>query len=197
MSRMLKIENRQFSCKVVELYMDRFVLTSRFLNCSFFEIWLTFTKVILKFRQYHAPFWFSGNNFVKKGQIFKNRTFAVRPFLTTLNFWWFSKTTPTFTGKTGNISGTAGWKFMKFEQDVPKDMTFNMCYTSNSDFSFCPIPLVIWYFFWFYRKIQDGRQLQNTPVWFKIERAFQICNRIQRSSKIVDDIAKFQKSLLP
>jgi hypothetical protein len=23
----------------------------------------------------HAPFWFSGNNFVKNGQIFKNRTF--------------------------------------------------------------------------------------------------------------------------
>jgi hypothetical protein len=36
------------------------------------------------------------------------------------------KTTPFFTGKTGNISGTAGWKFMKFEHDVPKDMTFNL-----------------------------------------------------------------------
>jgi hypothetical protein len=30
-------------------------------------------------------------------------------------------------------------------------------------------------FFWFSRKIKDGRQLQNTPIWLKIERAFQIC----------------------
>jgi hypothetical protein len=121
-SLMLKVENRQISCKLVESYMDRFVSTSRLQKCSIFENWLTFTKVIPEFRKNHATFWFSGNNFVKNGQILKNRT-----FLTTLKFSWFSKTTPTFTGKTGNISGTAGWKFMKFEHDVPKDMAFNLC----------------------------------------------------------------------
>jgi hypothetical protein len=29
--------------------------------------------------------------------------------------------------KNGNISGTAYWKFMKFEHDAPKDMTFHLC----------------------------------------------------------------------
>jgi hypothetical protein len=175
-----------------------------------FEFWKLahFYKSYPEILKNHAPFWFSGNNFVKNGQILKNQTFLkTRQFEDSKNvqldhFWplWnfddFPKPRPRSPEKLEISQERLIGNLWNLSMMFPKIWPLICARSPFLTFNFALYHWSFKIFFWFSRKIQDGRQLQNTHIWSKIERAFQICNWNLRSSKIVDDIVKFQKSLI-